>query len=172
VERLLLESFPEGAARKNNHGNLPLHYAAHYNAPIEVVQALYDAFPEESQQVNNDKNTPLDLAIANGASPNVVSLLWGKPVPPGEDEIFKSSKNCLERVEEKLRTLAGKQDDSYGDLLGVQEMLAVIRNAHGHSLFSAGIDLRDVHNLESLLISLRRASEEEDAEVGRADPIS
>jgi len=140
--------------------------------PIEVVQALYDAFPEGSQQVNNDKNTPLDLAIANGASPNVVSLLQGKPVPPCKDELFKSSKNRLERVEEKLRALAGKQDDSNGNLLGVLEMLAAIRNAHGHFLFSAGIDLRDGHNLESLLISLRRASEEEDADGGRADPIS
>jgi len=171
VERLLLESFPEGAARKNNHGNLPLHYAAHYNAPIEVVQALYDAFPEGSQQVNNDNNTPLDLAIADGASPNVVSLLQGKPVPPGEDELFESSKNRLERVEEKLRALAGKHDDSHGDLLGVLEMLAAIRDAHGHSLFSAGIDPRDVHNLESLLISLRRAGEEEDADGGRADEL-
>ena len=57
-------------------------------------------------------------------------------------------------MKKKLRALVGKHDDSHGDLLGVLEMLAVIRNAHGHSLFSADMDLQDVHNLKSLLISL------------------
>uniref|UniRef100_A0A7S1C1C2 AAA+ ATPase domain-containing protein n=1 Tax=Corethron hystrix TaxID=216773 RepID=A0A7S1C1C2_9STRA len=160
VEKILLEAFPEGAARKNNHGNLPLHYAAHYNAPIEVVQALYDAYPEGAQQVNNDNNTPLDLAIADGASPNVVSLLQGKPVPPSEDELYEVSKQRLERVEQKLQNLASRHDDSHGDLLNVLEMLMSVKEGHGHSLFSAGIDPRDVHNLESLLIRLRAAGEE------------
>ena len=58
----LLQVFLEGVAQKNNHGNLPLHYAAHYNAHIEVVEALYHAFYKAARQKNNDSNTPLDLS--------------------------------------------------------------------------------------------------------------
>ena len=85
-----------GAAQKNNHGNLPLHYAAHYNAPLDVVKALYDAYPQAAMQKNNDANTPLDLAIADGASPNVVALLQGKNVPPGEDELLNEAQEKVD----------------------------------------------------------------------------
>ena len=73
-----------------------MHYAAHYNAPLEVVQALFEAYPDAALQKNNDQNTPLDLAIADGASPNVVALLQGKTVPPGEEELLNREKRRLE----------------------------------------------------------------------------
>jgi len=85
-----------GAAQKNNHGNLPLHYAAHYNAPLEVVKALYDAYPDAALEQNNDQNTPLDLAIADGASPDVIALLQGKNVPPSEEELMNQEKRRVD----------------------------------------------------------------------------
>ena len=46
---------------------------------------------------NNDANTPLDLAIADGASPNVIALLQGKEVPPGEEELLAKEKERVDR---------------------------------------------------------------------------
>ncbi len=78
---------------------LPLHYAAHYNALIEVVEALYYAYPEAARQKNNNANTPLDLVVADGASNNVVALLQGKSVPPNNQEICEGANGRCKRVE-------------------------------------------------------------------------
>ena len=151
VERLLLRVFPEGAAQKNNHGNLPLHYAAHYNAPLEVVEALYNAYPEGAYQKNNDSNTPLDLAIADGASPNVVSLLQGKSVPPTDDEMFEGARGKCERMEKELQRGMESHDLIQEELESVLGLLMDVRDGHPHALYSAGIDPTGVADLDSLL---------------------
>jgi len=153
--------FPEGAAQKNNHGNLPLHYAAHYNAPLEVVEALYNAYPAAAQQRNNDNNTPLDLAIADGASPNVVALLQGKSVPPTDDELLESAKNRCERVEKEVKRSMETHDSSQEDLEAVLSLLMDVKDGHSHALFSAGIDPTEVGDMDSLLEQVRRSAEKE-----------
>lgn len=157
VERLLLHIFPEGAAQRNNHGNLPLHYAAHYNAPIEVVEALYNAYPEAALQKNNDDNTPLDLAIADGASPNVVALLQGKMVPPGDDEALDSAKFKVERVEKELQSYLGDHENLNEDLEDVIALLMDVKESHPHALYSAGIDPDEVEDENSMLEQIRKA---------------
>ena len=84
----LLQVFLECPPQKNNHGNIPLHYAAHYNAHIEVVEALYHAFPEAAWQKNYDSNLPLDLAVADGAPINV-----GGGITAGQDRATKQGGN-------------------------------------------------------------------------------
>jgi ankyrin repeat protein len=155
VEKLLLKVYPEGAAQKNNHGNLPLHYAAHYNAPLEVVEALYNAYPEGASQKNNDNNTPLDLAIADGASPNVVALLQGKTVPPTDDELLEGAKNRCERMEKELQRHMEKHDTSTEDLDMVLSLLMDIRDAHTHALYSAGINPELAGDRDALLDQVR-----------------
>jgi ankyrin repeat protein len=146
-----LKIYPEGAAQKNNHGNLPLHYAAHYNAPLEVVEALYHAYPEGATQKNNDNNTPLDLAIADGASPNVVALLQGKAIPPTDDEVLVSAKARCERAEMELSRILSAQDGMHDDLEIVLSLLMDIREGHPHALYSAGIHPANITNLDALL---------------------
>lgn len=155
VERVLLKIYPEGAAQKNNHGNLPLHYAAHYNAPLEVVEALYNAYPQGATQKNNDNNTPLDLAIADGASPNVVSLLQGKSVPPTEDEVLEKAKRRYEAAE---RELARHMSESNGTTEEMEEVLALlldIYEGHPHALYSAGINPENAGTMDSMMEEVR-----------------
>jgi hypothetical protein len=157
VERLLLKIYPEGAAQKNNHGNLPLHYAAHYNAPLEVVEALYNAYPQGATQKNNDNNTPLDLAIADGASPNVVSLLQGKTVPPTEDEILEKAKRRYEAAE---RELARHMSETTGTTEEMEEVLALLMDiyeGHPHALYSAGINPETAGTMDSMMEEVSRA---------------
>lgn len=161
VEKLLLKIYPEGAAQKNNHGNLPLHYAAHYNAPLEVVEALYNAFPEGAHQKNNDSNTPLDLAIADGASPNVVALLQGKSVPPSDDEVFESAKTRCDRMEKELQRAMEGHDDVQEDLEAVLSVLLEVKEGHSHALYSCGMDVSQISNMETLLGQVRKAGDEE-----------
>jgi len=165
VERLLLKIYPEGAAQKNNHGNLPLHYAAHYNAPLEVVEALYNAYPQGATQKNNDNNTPLDLAIADGASPNVVSLLQGKTVPPTEDEILEKAKRRYEAAE---RELARHMSESNGTTEEMEEVLALlldIYEGHPHALYSAGINPENAGTMESMMEEVRKAAAADNSHV-------
>ena len=41
---------------------LPLHYAARFKAPVEVVRALLDAYPQGAETMNNEGRLPLHLA--------------------------------------------------------------------------------------------------------------
>lgn len=160
VEKLLLQIFPEGAAQKNNHGNLPLHYAAHYNAPLDVVKALYDAYPQAAMQKNNDANTPLDLAIADGASPNVVALLQGKNVPPGEDELLHEAQDKVDLLEKELKNFSGHSANVDEDLSAVLSLLMEVKHSHPHALYSAGINPDNVRDMNSLLEEVKKASTE------------
>jgi SpoVK/Ycf46/Vps4 family AAA+-type ATPase len=159
--KLLLQVFPEGAAQKNNHGNLPLHYAAHYNAPIEVVEALYHAYPEAARQKNNDSNTPLDLAVADGASNNVVALLQGKSVPPNDEEIFEGAKSRCERVEKELQRAMESHDSVQEDLEVLLGFLMDVKENHPSAMYSSGIDPERCTDVESLMNQVRVAGEEE-----------
>ncbi|KAG7360309.1 sporulation protein K-like protein [Nitzschia inconspicua] len=166
VEKLLLKIYPEGAAQKNNHGNLPLHYAAHYNAPLEVVEALYNAYPQGATQKNNDNNTPLDLAIADGASPNVVSLLQGKSVPPTEDELLEKAKRRYEAAE---RELARHMSESHGTTEEMEEVLGLLMDiyeGHPHALYSAGINPETAGTMEAMMEEVRKAAAADNTHIG------
>jgi SpoVK/Ycf46/Vps4 family AAA+-type ATPase len=150
-----------GAAQKNNHGNLPLHYAAHYNAPLEVVEALYKAYPEGALQKNNDNNTPLDLAIADGASPNVVALLQGKAVPPGEEEVLSNNKERFDKLEKELQSFMERHDNVHDDLTAVLDFLTDIKENHPHALYCAGMNPEEIVDVDSLLREIRKAAVED-----------
>lgn len=169
VEKLLLKVYPEGAASKNNHGNLPLHYAAHYNAPLEIVEALYNAYPEGAMEKNNDNNTPLDLAIADGASPNVVAMLQGKKVPPTEDELLEKAKSRCEAAE---REMAKKMEQSHGTNEELEEVLALlmdIAEGHPHALYSAGINPDQAGTLDQMMEQVRKAAAADNAPLSGVD---
>jgi ankyrin repeat protein len=44
---------------KNDRGNLPLHSAASFRAPVEVIEALLDVYPEAASATNNYGNLAL-----------------------------------------------------------------------------------------------------------------
>ncbi len=148
-----------GAAQKNNHGNLPLHYAAHYNAPLEVVEALYNAYPEGALQKNNDNNTPLDLAIADGASPNVVALLQGKSVPPSDEELLIRHKARYEKMEKDLQSYMERHDSVHEDVSTVLEFLMDVKEAYPHALYCAGMDPEEIKDADSLVHQIRKAAD-------------
>eukprot|EP00970_Alexandrium_tamarense_P002799 scaffold390_cov191-Alexandrium_tamarense.AAC.14 len=47
------------ARRKNDRGNLPLHSAASFRAPCEVIEGLLEAYPEAASMTNNYGNLAL-----------------------------------------------------------------------------------------------------------------
>jgi len=47
------------ARKKNDRGNLPLHSAASFRAPVEVIEALLEAYPEAASMTNNYGNLAL-----------------------------------------------------------------------------------------------------------------
>ena len=47
------------ARRKNDRGNLPLHSAASFRAPVEVIEGLLEAYPEAASMTNNYGNLAL-----------------------------------------------------------------------------------------------------------------
>ena len=67
-------------------GSLPLHYAARYKAPLEVINMLIDVYPEATTEKINGRDTyesgkeegdgiiPLHLACQNGAPLSVISM--------------------------------------------------------------------------------------------------
>ena len=149
------KSIQKAPPRKTITATCRLHYAAHYNAPLEVVEALYHAYPEGALQKNNDNNTPLDLAIADGASPNVVALLQGQSVPPTDDEVLESAKARCERMEKELQRQMEQHDGMNEDRELVLAMLLDIYEKHPHALYAAGIDPHAVNDMNSLLEQVR-----------------
>ena len=57
-----LKKDPQGAKETNENGPLPLHGAAAFEAPVEVVRALLEAHPQGAKEKNEDGKTPLDRA--------------------------------------------------------------------------------------------------------------
>lgn len=54
--------FRHEAQVKNDRGNLPIHSAASFRAPLEVTEALLEAYPEGASQTNNYGNLALHFA--------------------------------------------------------------------------------------------------------------
>jgi hypothetical protein len=67
---------------KNDRGNLPLHSAASFRAPIEVAEALLEAYPEAASLTNNYGNLALHFT-AWKKGPLDVEKLFLKVYPEG-----------------------------------------------------------------------------------------
>lgn len=67
---------------KNDRGNLPLHSAASFRAPIEVTEALLDAYPEAASMTNNYGNLALHFTAWKKGPLDVEKLLL-KVYPEG-----------------------------------------------------------------------------------------
>lgn len=71
----LLKAYPGGASQPNSAGNLPIHQAAMWQAPLETVELLLMRYPEGATVRNQYGSLPLHMAASNQASPEVVRLL-------------------------------------------------------------------------------------------------
>jgi hypothetical protein len=67
---------------KNDRGNLPLHSAASFRAPLEVTEALLEAYPEAASMTNNYGNLALHFT-AWKKGPLEVEKLFLKVFPEG-----------------------------------------------------------------------------------------
>lgn len=67
---------------KNDRGNLPLHTAASFRAPLEVTEALLDAYPEAASVTNNYGNLALHFTAWKKGPLDVEKLLL-KVFPEG-----------------------------------------------------------------------------------------
>eukprot|EP00873_Tetraselmis_striata_P038635 jgi/Tetstr1/458899/TSEL_000366.t1 len=70
-----LEADPQSAAEKDGNGDLPLHWAAATQAPVEVAEALLAAHQAGAKEKNSDGNLPLHSAVQNKAPVEVVEAL-------------------------------------------------------------------------------------------------
>ena len=71
----LLKAYPGGASQPNSAGNLPIHQAAMWQAPVETVETLMSRYPEGATVRNQYGSLPLHMAASNQSSPEVVQLL-------------------------------------------------------------------------------------------------
>ena len=60
---------------KNDRGNLPLHTAASFRAPLEVAEALLEAYPEAASITNNYGNLALHFTAWKKGPLDVEKLL-------------------------------------------------------------------------------------------------
>ena len=60
---------------KNDRGNLPLHTAASFRAPLEVSEALLEAYPEAASITNNYGNLALHFTAWKKGPLDVEKLL-------------------------------------------------------------------------------------------------
>merc|ERR1719223_2732370 len=67
---------------KNDRGNLPLHSATSFRAPLEVAEALLEAYPEAASITNNYGNLPLHFTAWKKGPLEVEKLLL-KVYPEG-----------------------------------------------------------------------------------------
>jgi len=71
----LLRAYPGGASQPNGVGNLPIHQAAMWQAPVETVELLLSRHPEGATVRNQYGSLPLHMAASNRATPEVVKML-------------------------------------------------------------------------------------------------
>ena len=76
-------SFRLEAQVKNDRGNLPLHTAASFRAPLEVAEALLEAYPEAASITNNYGNLALHFTAWKKGPLDVEKLLL-RIFPEGE----------------------------------------------------------------------------------------
>ncbi|GKY92808.1 hypothetical protein MPSEU_000250400 [Mayamaea pseudoterrestris] len=67
---------------KNDRGNLPLHSAASFRAPLDVAEALLEAYPEAASMTNNYGNLPLHFTAWKKGPLDVMKVLL-KVYPEG-----------------------------------------------------------------------------------------
>lgn len=70
-----MRAFPSAASQANATGNLSLHQAAMWQAPVESVEILLARYPEGATVRNQYGSLPLHMAASNQATPEVVRLL-------------------------------------------------------------------------------------------------
>lgn len=70
-----MKAYPGGASQPNSTGNLPIHQAAMWQAPLESVHLLLSRYPEGATVRNQYGSLPLHMAASNQANPDVVRLL-------------------------------------------------------------------------------------------------
>ena len=76
-------SWRQEAQVKNDRGNLPLHTAASFRAPLEVAEALLEAYPEAASITNNYGNLALHFTAWKKGPLDVEKLLL-RIFPEGE----------------------------------------------------------------------------------------
>lgn len=75
VARVQDPNFRHEAKVKNDRGNLPLHSAASFRAPLEVAESLLDAYPEAARESNNYGNLALHFTAWKKGPLDVEKLL-------------------------------------------------------------------------------------------------
>lgn len=75
IYKIFLHSFRLEAQVKNDRGNLPLHTAASFRAPLEVAEALLEAYPEAASITNNYGNLALHFTAWKKGPLDVEKLL-------------------------------------------------------------------------------------------------
>jgi hypothetical protein len=75
--KLILKSYPQGAAAKDCEGNLSLHYAAYSYQPPSVFSDLVAAYRAGVREKNKDDESPVQIAFKNKQLRNmeVVNML-------------------------------------------------------------------------------------------------
>ena len=73
--RARIQSNPGEVREKNDRGKLPLHFAADYEAPLDVVRYLVEQYHDSVREKNNNGNLPLHLAADNKAPLDVMRYL-------------------------------------------------------------------------------------------------
>ena len=74
IVRKLVSDYPESVKEIYLSGDLPLHIAIMYKAPIEVVSILLSSYPDGSKFIANEK-LPIHLAASVNASIDVIRIL-------------------------------------------------------------------------------------------------
>mmetsp|Transcript_7283 Transcript_7283/g.10736 ORF Transcript_7283/g.10736 Transcript_7283/m.10736 type:complete len:548 (-) Transcript_7283:83-1726(-) len=78
LTRAKSSNFPAEASRANERGNLPLHAAASFQAPVDAIEALIKANPSAPAFANGIGNLPIHHACMWQAPPETVELLLAK----------------------------------------------------------------------------------------------
>jgi len=78
LTRAKSSNFPAEASRSNERGNLPLHAAASFQAPVEAIDALIKANPNAPATANGIGNLPVHHACMWQAPVETVELLLAR----------------------------------------------------------------------------------------------
>eukprot|EP00980_Cylindrotheca_fusiformis_P003681 scaffold818_cov136-Cylindrotheca_fusiformis.AAC.47 len=97
VVQFLLDYYPQSAKIVNNTDNLPLHWAAKFEAPLPIVQVVYRSHPGALEAVNNKSETPLELAIKRLGEKHPTVVMF-----QGEDSQSCTNNENLQTAEEAL----------------------------------------------------------------------
>lgn len=77
--RILLDANPETCSLPDKDGNLPLHLAVAYNAPFEIVEAVYTVYPSAALMADGDGHLPASYCDKDNAE--VQNLLFSASKP-------------------------------------------------------------------------------------------